>query len=48
MRQLNPIKFSINGRDIDVVSRFNYLGIILDKNIHVSWKKHVAMFTNKL
>ena len=35
-RQLNPIQFSINGRDIDVVSHFNYLGIILDENI--SWK----------
>ena len=34
---LNPIQFSINGRDIDVVSHFNYLGIILDENI--SWKK---------
>ena len=45
-RQLNPIQFSINGRDIDVVSHFNYLGIILDENI--SWKKHVAMITNKL
>ena len=45
-RQLNPIQFSINGRDIDVVSHFNYLRIILDENI--SWKKHVAMITNKL
>ena len=45
-RQLNPIKFSINDRDIDVVSHFNYLWIILDENI--SWKKHVAMITNKL
>ena len=35
-RQLNPIQFSINGEDIDVVSHFNYLGIILDENI--SWK----------
>ena len=45
-RQLNPMQFSINDRDIDVVSYFNYLGIILDENI--SWKKHVAMITNKL
>ena len=45
-RQLNPIQFSINGRDMDVVSHFNYLGIILEENI--SWKKHVAMITNKL
>ena len=45
-RQLNPIQFSINGKDIDVVSHFNYLGIILDENI--SWKKHVAMITNNL
>ena len=40
------MQFSINDRDIDVVSHFNYLGIILDENI--SWKKHVAMITNKL
>ena len=32
-RQLNPIQFLINGRDIDVVSHFNYLGIILHENI---------------
>ena len=32
-RQLKPLQFSINGRDIDVVSHFNYLGIILDENI---------------
>ena len=41
------MQFSINDRDIDVVSHFNYLArIILDENI--SWKKHVAMITNKL
>ena len=45
-RQLNPMQFSINDRDIDVVSHFNYLDITLDENI--SWKKHVAMITNKL
>ena len=44
-RHLNPMQFSINDRDIDVVSHFNYLGIILDENI--SWK-NVAMITNKL
>ena len=43
---LSPTQFSINDRDIDVVSHFNYLGIILDENI--SWEKHVAMITNKL
>ena len=32
-RHLNPMQFSINDRDIDVVSHFNYLGIILDENI---------------
>ena len=40
------MQFSIYDRDIDVVSHFNYLGIILDENIY--WKKHVAMITNKL
>ena len=45
-RQLNPIQFSINGRDIGVVSHFTYFGIILDENI--SWKKQVASITNKL
>ena len=38
--------FFINDRDIAVVSHFNYLGIILDEK--KSWKKHVAMITNKL
>ena len=45
-RHLNPMQFAINNKDIDVVSHFNYLGIILDENI--SWKKHVATITNKL
>ena len=45
-RHLNPMQFFINNRDIDVVSHFNYLEIILDEKI--SWKKHVVMITNKL
>ena len=40
------IQFSINSRDIDVVSHFNYLGTILDENI--SWNKHVAIIANTL
>ena len=45
-RYLNPMQFSIKDREIDVVSHFYHLGIILDENI--SWKKHVAMIANKL
>ena len=45
-RHLTPLKVSMNNRSIDVVQHFNYLGIMLDKNM--SWKTHIAMVTNKL
>ena len=44
-RTLIPIQFSTSCRDMDVDSHLSYLGVILDENI--SWKKHVAMITNK-
>ena len=41
-----PINISMNNIPIDIVTHFNYLGIILDT--HLSWKTHVAMITGKL
>ena len=45
-RYLNPMQYSINGSYIDIVSHFNYLGIILDEKL--SWIKHGAMITTRL
>ena len=45
-RSINPLKFLMNNRAIDVVHNFNYLGIMLDANM--SWKSHIAMVSNKL
>ena len=37
---------SINNSDIERVSQFTFLGIVLDKTL--SWKNHITMITNKL
>ena len=40
------INISINDSDIEKVSQFNFLGIVLDESL--SWKNHITMITNKL
>ena len=47
-RHLTPLQFLMNNRSIDVVQHFNYLGIILDKDMsgkHIyQWLNTVFMF----
>ena len=45
-RAVTPINISMNNIPIDIVTHFNYLGIILDEDL--SLKAHVAMITGKL
>ena len=43
-KQIAAITLSINGKDIENVEHFNFLGIILDENL--SWKNHINMLSN--
>ena len=47
-RQKNndPLIFSINGKQIENVKVFKFLGIMFDQ--HLTWKNHITMITNKL
>ena len=45
-KKVNQITLKLNGQNIEMVSSFNFLGIILDQSL--SWKKHVSMVTNKI
>ena len=40
------INISINNSDIERVSQFTFLSIVLDETL--SWKNHITMITNKL
>ena len=45
-RKLNPLLLNISNSNIEFVSHFTFLGIILDETL--SWKNHISMLTNKL
>ena len=45
-REVNPMMLTINNRQIDTVTHFSFLGVILD--VQLSWKNHIDMITNKL
>ena len=45
-KKVNQLTLKLNGQNIEMVSSFNFLGIILDQSL--SWKKHVSMVTNKI
>ena len=45
-RKPNPIKLVLNGKQIDIVTYFSFLGVIIDE--HISWKNHAEMVANKL
>lgn len=45
-KHVQPIKFSINQKEIDSVKSFNFLGMMLDENL--TWKVHNLMVSNKL
>ena len=45
-RNLNPLHVSIYNKEIEIVSQFSFLGVLIDE--HLSWNNHVDMVTNKL
>ena len=45
-RHLDEISVVINGVEIEHVSSFYFLGIMLDE--HLSWKSHIEMVDNKI
>ena len=45
-KNIDPLTFSINGKQIENVKFFRFLGIMFDK--HLTWKNHITMITNKL
>ena len=45
-KNIDPLTFSINGKQIENVKFFMFLGIMLDE--HLTWKNHITMITNKL
>ena len=45
-KNIDPWTFSINGKQIENVKFFKFLGIMFDE--HLTWKNHIAMITNKL
>ena len=45
-RRITPVELTIDGQEIDVVSQYRFLGIMLDETL--SWKPHVDLVINKL
>ena len=45
-REVLELSIKLNGKDIEFVKEFNYLGIILDSNI--TWKQHIKHIFNKI
>ena len=45
-KNINQLTFSINGKQIENVKLFKFLGIMFDE--HLTWKNHITMITNKL
>ena len=45
-KKVNQLTLKLNGQNIEMMSSFNFLGIILDQSL--SWKKHLSMVTNKI
>ena len=43
---VRPINLNIDNTDIEFVTHFNYLGIIIDT--HLSWKSHTNMISQKI
>ena len=45
-KQMEPLHFSIDGKVIENVSSFNFLGITLDEGL--TWKNHIDLIKNKI
>ena len=46
MQDTPDFVLQIQGKDIEKVSKFNYLGVMLDEHLH--WKEHVDIICNKV
>ena len=45
-KNIDQLTFSMNGKQIENVKLFKFLGIMFDE--HLTWKNHITMTTNKL
>ena len=45
-KNIDPLTFSINGKQIENVKFFKFLGIMFYE--HLTWKNRMTMITNKL
>ena len=45
-KQINTFSFLINGKEVENVPYFKFLGILLDESL--TWKNHIKMVCNKL
>ena len=45
-KNIDPLTFSINGKQIENVKFFKFLGIMFDE--HLTWKNQITMITIKL
>ena len=45
-KNIDQLTFSINGKQIENVKLFKFLGVMFDE--HSTWKNHITMITNKL
>ena len=45
-KNIDQLTFSINGKQIEYVKLFKFLGIMFDE--HLTWKNNIIMITNKL
>ena len=45
-KNIDQLTFSINGKQIENVKFFKFLGIMFDE--HLTWTNHITMITNKL
>ena len=46
LQTLSGYVLQIQGKDIERVTKFNYLGVILDEQLH--WKEHTDSICNKV
>ena len=44
-KNIDPLTFTINGKQIENVKFFKYRGIMFDE--HLTWKNHITKITNK-
>ena len=46
MQTSSDFVLQIQGKDVETVTKFNYLGVMLDEQLH--WKEHIDSICNKV